>query len=79
MDVGCCDSFPLMENSARCKDSQPANRLVTQSTEMTRKFMKTYQRGCRRDEGNNKNARLGGTAERRPVSLKRPNLAQVRN
>lgn len=54
---------------------QPAKRLVTQCTEMTRKFMKTYQRGCSRDEGNNKNARLGGTAERRPVSLKRRNLA----
>lgn len=75
IDVGCCDSFPLMEISACSKDSQPANRLVTQCTDMTRKFMKTYQRGCSRDEGNNKNARLGGTAERRPVSLKRQNLA----
>lgn len=56
MDVGYCDSFPLMENSALRKDSQPS--ALSRSAEMTRKFMETYQRGCSRDEVNNKNGRL---------------------
>lgn len=66
IDAGYCDSFPLMENSALCKDSQPSG--LPGSAEMTRKFMETFQRGWSRDEVNNQNGRLWETREAFRVS-----------